>query len=260
MKWLLLLVSFTILAAMPATAGLVLDPDDVAWTTVADIVTFTMRFHNPDPVESEPATGDLVAYPFGAFLEGGLPVGNFDIPPIPPDSFFDVTFDVPLDQLPPTADEILPWIGKSALDFCPQDWHWDGNVDVIWNGPSGGGSTQVHHGTLQVCSGYGGSYIHVATNCPGNVGWNITGVCAGFTATLVNEDLSPAPNPLMPGWTGHIAVSAVTGTPLGTTCCLTVNFTCGGVTVPVKLCVVTCDCGPIENEHSSWGYLKSLYR
>lgn len=248
------------LAAMPAAADLVLNQEDIAWTTESGIVTFHLRFYNPDPTVSMLETGEMFAQDFGAFVPDLSPIGTFDIPPIEPESFFDVFFEIPLSQLPPSAHEVLPWQPGKDLLPCPPDWHWDGNVDVIWTGPGGGGMTQAHYGTLQVCPGQGGSYIHVVTNCAGWAAWAVVGLCAGFNATLVNEDLSPAPNPVPPMWSGFIAVTAAAWVPVNTQCCFAVNFTCGGVTIPVNLCVVTCDCGPVLNEVESWGSIKALYK
>lgn len=259
MRWSIAGALILLLAAAPAAADLVLDQEDIGWTTSNGLVTFQMRFHNPDPVLSTPQTGALFSQPFGAFADNTGPIGTFDVPQIMPDSFFDVFLEVPLSSLPPTAAEILPFNKDAAAFDCPHDWHWDGNVDVIWTGPNGGGMVNAHHGTLQVCAGQGGSYIHIVTGCAGFSWWNVVGLCAGFAATLVNEDLTPAPNPLPPGWTGHIAVSAVAGTPVGTVCCFAVNFNCGGVVVPVNLCATICDCGPVSAEKTSWGSLKALF-
>ena len=260
MKWLIACLLISSVTAMPAAADLVLNQEDVTWTTDAGLVTFQMRFHNTGFEFSQLSTGEIYAQPFGAFVESTMPIGTFDIPPTPPESFFDVFVEIPYDQLPPTAAEDMPW-DKDAKDLtCPKDWHWDGNVDVIWVGPGGGGAIQVHNATLQVCPGFGGSYIHLVTNCVGNAGWNIAGLCAGFTATLENEDHSPAPSPLPPGWTGFLAVSAPASTPLGTVCCFTVNFTCFGITIPVNLCVTACDCSPIQTKLETWGTIKALFK
>ncbi|MBU2501981.1 hypothetical protein KJ682_11690 [bacterium] len=260
MKFFVTAVTFLCLAAPPAAADLVLNQEDVTWTTEAGIVTFLMHFQNTGTEPSEPASGEIHAQPFGAFVPSIQPIGTFDIPPIPPDSFFDVTFEIPYDALPPSATELLPWAKGEMDEYCSRDWHWDGNVDVFWFLPVGGGNTQAHHGTLQVCPGSGGSFIHVVTNCAGWATWTITGICQGFTYMLVNEDLTPAPNPVPPGWTGHIGVSALNGSSLGVTCCFRVNFNCGGIVVPVNLCVATCDCGPIPNDIRPWGTIKALFK
>ena len=259
MRWLVAGVLICILAATPAVADLILTQDNVTWTTTSGIVTFHLRFFNPDQTLSTPTFGELRSQPYGAFVDNLGLIGVFDIPPIEPESFFDVFFEIPLSQLPPSAAEMLPFT-KDAADFdCFPDWHWDGNVDVIWGGPHGGGMVNAHHGTLQVCAGQGGSYIHIVTNCPGFLWWNVVGLCAGFTATLVNEDLTAAGNPLAPGWTGHIAVSAAATTPVGTVCCFAINFNCGGVVVPVNLCATVCDCAPVGTELSPWGSIKALF-
>jgi hypothetical protein len=58
----------------------------------------------------------------------------------------------------------------------------------------------------------------------------------------VNEDFTPAPNPVPPGWTGWIQVAANATVPFGTTCCLQVNFNCAGGLAVVDLCATTCNC------------------
>ena len=167
MRWLIAGALMLPLAATPAVADLVLAQDNVTWSTTNSIVTFQMRFFNPDQTLSIPTFGELHSQPYGAFVDNFGLIGTFEIPPIMPESFFDVFFEVPLSQLPPTAAEHLPF-QKSAADLnCPPDWHWDGNVDVLWGGPGGGGMVNAHHGTLQLCAGQGGSRIHVVTNCPG---------------------------------------------------------------------------------------------
>jgi hypothetical protein len=242
-----------------ATAEVVLDPEDISWVTDAGLVTFTLSFYNDGSTPSEPQSGELFAQDFGAFLPDLMSIEEFDIPPIPPESFFDVVVEIPYDQLPPSAEETFDWGGIDKGTICTKDWHWDGNVDVIWGTP-GGPTVQSHLGTIQVCPGYGGSYIHVVTGCNGGITWNFTGVCAGFTVNLVDELFVNAPAVLMPGFTGWVAISADAATPLGTTCIFTLNLTCNAVTVPVKLTATTCDCGPIKTEDSSWGSIKSLYR
>jgi hypothetical protein len=242
-----------------ATAAVVLDPNDVSWTTDQNVVTFQLPFYNDGPLPSELQSGELFAQEYGAFLPNIMSIGTFDIPSIPPDSFFDVFVEIPYDQLPPSAEERFDWDGPLKNAVCAKDWHWDGNVDVIW-GPPGTPPVQSHIGTIQVCPGYGGSYIHLVTACNGNTTWNFTGVCAGFTASLLDEAFFNAPAVLLPGFTGWIAITAATGTPLGTICCLTLNLTCNNIPVPVKLCVTACDCEPIKTENRAWGGIKSLYR
>jgi hypothetical protein len=241
-----------------AVADITLERENISWTSDETTVTFQLTFYNPDASTSDWVSGELYAQEYGAFLSG-TPVGTFDIPPIPPESFFDVFMEVPRVDLPPSAGEITPWGTGKAVQICSPNWHWDGNVDVIWAGAGGAGQVQAHYGTLQACPGAGGSYIHVVTNCVGPATWTVTGLCAGFNMNLVNEDFSPAPNPVPAGWTGHIAVTANISVPFGTTCCFAVNFTCGGVTVPVQLCVDACDCS-LEAESSTWGKVKGLYQ
>ncbi len=249
-----------VLLATPVVADVVVEPEDISWTTDSGIVYFQIRFHNYEQTPSGEVSCALFAQDFGAFLPNQNEIGAYDIPPIPPDSFFDVYMDIPFDQLPPPPEEGHPWDTLKLQPYCPQDDHWDGNVDLIWTGLGGAGQVNAHLGTLQVCPTYGASQIHVVTGCPGNLTYTITGVCAGFTVQLVNEDFTAAPSPLMPGWSGHIRVWADASVPIGTTCCFTINFNCGGVITPLILCVTACDCAPISNEDVNWGQVKSLYK
>ena len=255
----LLILTLSLLTSL-ATAEVVLDPADISWSTENGVVTFTLPFYNDEQVPSEPMAGELFAQEFGAFLPDIMSIGPFGIPEIQPESFFDVFVEIPYDQLPPPAEERFDWVNLDKTVTCGSDWHWDGNVDVIW-GPAGGPTVQSHMGTLHVCPGYGGSYIHVITACNGNTTWNFTGVCAGFTANLLDEGFTNAPAVLLPGFTGWVSVTAVGTVPHGTTCNINLNLTCNGVTVPVQLSVLTCDCGtPVEAEDRTWGSIKSLYR
>jgi len=256
------------LAAAPCLADVELAL--VEWSTDAetDVTQFHLQFYNPDPQSpSLEVSGVVYAQEFGVFLPDLNIIEEYDIPPIPPDSFFDVFFDVPNDQLPPSAGEILPGMGPLAPGVhgvavqapCPPDVHWDGNVDIIWNGPGGTGQVMAHLGTLYVGPGVGISYIHVVTGCTMPATWTITGVCAGFTAFLVNEDFTPAPNPVPPGWSGHLGVTAAASTPVGTQCCFNLNFTCGTAPATIRLCVDVCDWSTAV-EPVTWGHIKSLYR
>jgi hypothetical protein len=249
-----------VMLATPVVADVVVEQEDITWTTDAGIVTFQIRFHNYEQTTSGEVSCALFAQDFGAFLPNQNEIGTYDIPPIPPDSFFDVFMDIPFDQLPPPPEEHHPWDTVKFQPYCPQDDHWDGNVDLIWNGPGGAGQINGHLGTLLVCPGYGASEIHVVTSCMGNITYTVAGVCAGFTVQLVNEDYTAAPSPLAAGWSGYIRVWADATVPIGTVCCFTINFTCGGVTIPLTLCVTACDCGPISNEVLDWGRVKSLYK
>ena len=253
--------------ATQASAGIVLDPENITWTTVGTDVEFHLRFYNPDQVTSGTVTGELRAVEFGVFLpeEEELLVGTFDIPPIEPESFFDVFFIVPMSQLPPSAAETMETMlgsGPSVLNGdCNPDDHWDGNVDVWWAGPGGAGQVLAHIGTIKVCPGGGRSFIHVVTGpCATPIAWAIVGLCAGFNATLVNEDLTPANNPVPGGWSGHIATTAVVGVAAGTVCCFNVNFTCGVQTATINLCATACTCQPTAVEPTNWGAIKALYR
>lgn len=135
----------------------------------------------------------------------------------------------------------LPGGGPPQGTDCPPSQTWAGNVDVLWTGQTAGGNVQKHQGELLVNLGSTPSFIHVGiTNCPSPAPWTITGLCPGFSAMLVNEDKSPAPNPIPSGWSGWIRVSAATGTPGGTTCCIAVGFDCNGSPGVIDLCATSC--------------------
>jgi hypothetical protein len=240
-------------------------PGTIDWTNVpgTNNVRFHVRWNNPDQnTSTDPAQGQMFSQPFGVFLDNFGPIGSFNVPPIPPSSFFDVFVEIPLSQLPPTAEERLSGsslmasgpdamrasIGPETHPGCPPDFHWDGNVDIQWQTPKMPGEVHYHNGTLQICPGSGPSYIHIFTNCndPTGVGatWGVKGLCSGFSATLVNQDFSPAPNPIPPNWMGWICVTATASTPIGTNCCFKVNFVCASGPAEIVVCASTCDCNP----------------
>jgi hypothetical protein len=131
---------------------------------------------------------------------------------------------------------------------CPPIDHWDGNVDLHWVGAAGGGTVNKHIGQMVVCPGSGGSLIHVGQlecDSTSSLPWLVSGLCPGFHATLVQEDkVTPAPNPVPPGWTGYIKVTADAWVPVPDTCCFQVTFACRGITGVIDLCVFTCQCDP----------------
>ena len=217
----------------------------VDWTTLSgtSTVRFHMRWDNPSLSQAtSPISGEMRSQEFGVFLPDFGSIGHFNVPPIQPDSFFDVFFEVPLSELPPSPGHVG---GPPDGAPCPPETHWDGNVDIVWNGPAGAGQVNRHFGELQACTGGGASLIHVAALvCPAAMPWSITGLCPGFGATLVAEDqITPAPNPVPPGWTGYIRVTAAAGTAAPDTCCFQVTFLCAGVPGVINLCAITCDCG-----------------
>jgi hypothetical protein len=218
----------------------------VEWATLegTSIVRFHLRWDNPSPMQATaPISGEMLSQPFGVFMPDFGPIGVFNVPPIVPNSFFDVFFDVPLTQLPPNPPHVG---GPHPGAPCPPKTHWDGNVDIVWNGPAGVGQVNKHFGELQVCTGGGASLIHVAALvCPTVMPWSITGLCPGFNAVLVEEDMTtPAPNPVPPGWTGYISVTAGSGAAAPDTCCFQVTFLCQGVPGVIDLCAITCECDP----------------
>src|SRR5439155_22446705 len=114
---------------------------------------------------SAPVSGDMSSQMFGVFQPNFGPIGHFDLPPIAPNSFFDVFFDIPLNQLPPEPATELPGGGPVPNSPCPPPDQWHGNVDITWDGAGGTGHVNKHYGGLLVCPGAGPSYIHVVTNC-----------------------------------------------------------------------------------------------
>ena len=225
----------------------------VDWHSIGEVVRFRLHWTNPDPgALTVPVDGSMKSQEFGVFLPDFGPIGQFHVPPIAPNSFFDVFFDVPLAALPPEPLEQGPGNGPSPLGTaavqrvpCVPDTIWDGNVDIVWTGPGVSGQVLRHYGDLIVCPGGGPSYIHVkSTTCAVAAPWSVSGLCPGFSATLVNEDLSPAPNPIPPGWTGFISMTAAPGMPVGTTCCPILHFDCAGSPAEIELCATACDCSP----------------
>ncbi|HET6349693.1 MAG TPA: hypothetical protein VFH88_11485 [Candidatus Krumholzibacteria bacterium] len=259
--------------ALPAAAEIELS--DCHWETNGSMVTFHLQFHNPDTGPSGSASGEIHSQEFGAFVPDFGSIGTFNVPPLAPDSFFDITYDVSLGDLPPSADRITPFGGGSptgglssaVASLCPPDLFWAGNVDVMWSGPGGTGQANYHIGTLQVCPGGPTSYIHIITNCPdpGGVSWSLAGVCSGWSVTLVTTVAGlpdgPAPNPLPPGFfDGWICVSANASVTPGNQCCFDVLLNCGVQPAKIHLCATTCTCQPVKLEQSTWGKIKSLYR
>ena len=258
-----LIAALSMLLPVVAAAQGDLEVSGVDWATNAGIVRFHVQFHNTGTLLTEAVSGELSSQAYGAFVPVLGTIGTFNVPPLMPESFFDVFFDVPLSSLPPSATKITPWDNKSQAAVCGPDDHWDGNVDIRWVRLLGGGvvgHANAHFGHLLVCPGSGHSYIHVITACAGLTNWWFANVCAGWHVQLLNENYTPAPSPLPAGWTGFIDVWADASVPIGAICCITLNLNCNGVTVPVVLCAEACDCSTVGIEQSTWSTIKSLYR
>ena len=226
------------------------------WKRNGSAVRFHMSWENPDPSgNSDPVSGTMMSQKFGAFLPDFGPIGQFDVPPIAPNSFFDVFFDVPLTQLPPEPAQELPGGGPApGTQPCPPDTSWSGNVDIQWSGLGGVGQVNRHFTSLLVRPGSGSSHVHTLIFCTSSAGspWTITGLCPGWNATLLNENFTPAPNPVPANWTGWISVSANAGVLPGASCCFTVTFTCDGVPGVIDVCATACywpTSGVPENTH-----------
>ena len=266
MKKLLFLVSIAALAGValvtspPPAAAVTLTPSDIDWNMVApDVVRFHLHFHNDGPGTSDPVSGTMYSQEFGAFLPDYGVIGTFNVPPLMPESFFDVFFDVPLSSLPPSPGP-APALGSLAPQEgpCPPPF-WVGNVDVTWTEPDTIIIMHKHFGTVGVCPGGTKSCVHLLTGCGNVITWAFRNVCAGWTVTLENEDHSPAPAQLPAGWTGYICVSANANVPIGSQCCFKVDLTCLGVTATIDVCAEACEC-PTPAIRGTWGRIKTLYR
>ncbi len=228
-------------------------PPEISWQMVGtDVVRFQLHFSNPDPVEATlPVQGEMHSQQFGVFLPDFGLIGSFNVPGMAPSSFFDVFFEVPLPNLPPSPSAF-------RIGDCPPPT-WVGNVDVNWYGPGGAGQVNKHYGNIGVCPGGAASCLHVITMCPGNLTWGIVMFCPGWAVTLLNEDHSPAPAILPPGWTGWACITASAGVPVNSQCCFNLNFLNGAVPASINVCAFACEC-PSPTKLGTWGQLKSLYR
>ena len=246
----------TIASILPqaARAEIVVNREDVNWTTVGDFVQFSVRFHNTGPEATAPGTTDIYSQPFGAFASNYGHLGTFDIPPMQPSSFFDVFFEVALADLPPSAEKIEPHGGpRSDREPCAPGDHWDGNVDIDWSAGGDVGQVNYHFGSLQVCPLGGNSYIHVLNFCFSSSTWSFSGVCPGWSVALVEEDMmTAAPGSLPPFWTGWICLSADGTVNEGDTCSPSLVISCDGLTGTIDLTAVACECGPVPAEPSTW--------
>jgi hypothetical protein len=262
------LVPALVLLGLASIASAEIVVSQVDWQTLEPNVRFHVQFHNEDLTNpSVPASGVLSSQPFGAFVPNAGQIGTFNIPPLAPDSFFDVFFDVALADLPPSAETILPGGGPSAKSatppLCPPPVFWNGNVDVFWT-PPGTGNVGYHFGELLICPGAGNSYIHVIMDCQDAAGisWNISGLCPGWSANLVSDDGNfapglPAPNPIPAGFfDGWLCIAADVSVSSGDTCSPSVNLTCGGVPATINVSAEACEWGTVSIEPTTWGDMK----
>lgn len=269
------IIAVALLAAafvVPVAANVELT--EARWETIGTDVRFLLRFHNPDQVNPSGAvSGVLSSQPFGAFVPNNGTITTFDVPPLAPDSFFDVEYFVTLSDLPPSAETITPGGGgggafAAPAQGCPPNLFWAGNIDVFWSGPGGSGQVNYHVGEIQVCPGGGPSYIHVVMDCqdPAGISWSFGPLCPGWSASLVMDDGAgnpngPAPNPIPPGFfDGWICVAADTTVAIGGTCCFDLNLNCGTQPATVTVCAEACIWEPVSVEESTWGRIKALYQ
>jgi hypothetical protein len=250
---------------LSAVAAVSLTPDDVQWQMVGpDMVRFQLHFHNDGSTMSDAISGAMYSQEFGAFLPHYGTVGSFNVPPLMPESFFDVFFDVPLSSLPPSpgggGGSFLT--AGAVVNPCPP-LQWVGNVDVTWAQPDPGGPITVHvnkhFGKVGVCPGLAKSCVHLLTGCAGNITWAFRNVCPGWAVSLETEGHAPAPGALLPGFTGWICVSANGAIPIGSQCCFKLDLTCLGVTTTIDVCAIACDC-TTPARPDTWGRLKAIYR
>jgi len=246
-------------SVVPAIAAPV-GPPEISWEMAgAGIVRFHLHFSNPDPFEPTlEVSGEIHSQQFGVFLPDYGTIGTFNVPPIEPESFFDVFFDVPLSQLPPNPPQGSGLSAPQApLVVCPPPM-WVGNVEVFWNGP--GSPVNYHNGNIGVCPGGAASCLHLLTGCAGNMTWLINNPCPpGWTVTLENEDHTAAPALLPANWTGWLCVTAAANIQVWAQCCYSVDFWCNGVKATVNVCAIACPCD-VGVEQNSWGRVKNIYR
>jgi hypothetical protein len=236
-------------------------PPEVSWQMVGpDVVRFQLHFQNADPTEATLGIqGAMHSQEFGAFLPDYGLIGTFVVPPMEPESFFDVFFDVPLSELPPSPGVGSgPGLLAARVGPCPPPI-WVGNVDVNWWGPGGIGQVNKHYGNIGVCPGGAPSCLHVITMCPGNLAWAFVMNCPGWTVTLLNEDHSAAPALLPANWTGWVCISANANVPVNSQCCFNLNLICEGMPATINVCAIACEC-PVKAEQGTWGRIKTLYR
>ena len=254
-----LLLGFASLPA-GATTDLEMAVDGISWETIGGDVVFTLTFVNPGLDASDPVPGALYPKEFGAFLAMGNTGYPFEIPSIPAEGALDIMVSVPLMDLPASAAEELPWDPNGYPIPCDADDHWDGSVDVTWAGPTGGGMAEYSHATIQVCSGFGTSYLHISTDAPSSMDFIMLGSYCGLNPWLKNEDFSTVSDPLPADWSGWIKITADWNAVPGDYCPRAVRLTSGGESYDVHFTVEVCDCSVIPNEDTSWSNIKTLYR
>ena len=181
-----------VLAAPAAAVTL----EEMSWQSLGGGVEFDARFVNQEPTRSGPVTGVLNAQLLGAFGENVAPICGFEIPPLDPGEEYTVVCTVPLEALPPSAEQVIPGGGTG----CPPEDFWSNGVDVAWDG-DGGGHEVIHRGHLVICPLFGGSFIHVVFDCdlPGGVMWSFGGDCTEIIPDIVDLKMNPVGNPLPPG-------------------------------------------------------------
>jgi hypothetical protein len=236
------------------------DPPEINWQMIGpDVVRFQLHFTNPSHTEPTlPIQGEMHSQEFGAFLPDYGLIGTFNVPEMVPDSFFDVFFDVPLSSLPGHTSLPSGATRATVVEPCPP-MIWVGNVDVNWWGPGGVGQVNKHYGDIGVCPGGPPSCLHVITMCATPMPWAFVINCPGWNVTLENEDHTPAPAILPPGWTGWMCITANANVPVGGQCCFTLNLTCNGVLAKIDVCAFACLC-PTSTGQGTWGHIKTIYR
>ena len=145
------LAALTLAGFASVATALDVSPPEISWQMVGSTtVRFQLHFHNGSTTEGTLAVqGEMYSQQFGAFLPHYGSIGTFNVPPMDPESFFDVFFEVPLSSLPPnpSGGGGGGGGGLSALVVCPPPV-WVGNVDVNWWGPGGVGQVNEHYGDI----------------------------------------------------------------------------------------------------------------
>lgn len=230
------------------------------WATQGSYVHFHLKFTNTGSVASNYSQVLVDSKEFGAFANlTGSDSGrleNIGLPEIAPGNSYDYSFDAVLSLLHKTFE-----IPDNAA--CPPSTYWDGGIEV---------QSDVHStidswisiGDLQACPGAGPSFIHVRSGGNGTgPSWNLGASTAGWNAALVNEDFSQAANPLPPGWTGYISVTALPGVTIGSTCVTHITCFLSAYASPqtIDLTTTACECSlPTPVVASTWATIKALYR
>jgi hypothetical protein len=238
-------------------ADIVLRSEDITWVGEGDLVYFNLRFRNESGEPSLPDTVEVRAQPFGVFLAPGTVIGTFDVPPIPAEGIYDLSFELPYADLPELPEPEMP-DGTGCPDYITP-LHWNGNIEAIWI--NGDGVARAHDMFVVACIGNVATYYYAEVICTGPVSWWVSGGCPGWTVTLVDANHQPAPNPLPSGvWYGFVGIAANGTVSVGDQCHVPLSFVCDGEVADLRATGVACLCEPVSTLARTWGWLKATYR